>query len=103
MKEHPKIQELTDRVLAYNQMLRSLNIRDHQVEKCSWNQWELFVSWFMNIFGLVFLVLATPGLILHLPVGWFCHQYSKKKAGGITIRMIYIFVVYLKFINLFKY
>ncbi|RCI06909.1 hypothetical protein CU098_012907 [Rhizopus stolonifer] len=69
-KDDPKVIELQQRVMAYNQLLKYHGIKDHQVSKLS-NRDKGRLLWLLikRVFVLIILGLwAFPGGILNLPV-----------------------------------
>jgi hypothetical protein len=83
-KEDPKVIELQQRVMAYNQLLKYHGIKDHQVSKTNnENNGRLFFLLIKRIFVLTILALwAFPGAILNLPVVIVAKVISQKKAQG---------------------
>ncbi|OBZ91192.1 hypothetical protein A0J61_00763 [Choanephora cucurbitarum] len=69
-RDDPKVIELQQRVMAYNQLLKYHGIRDHQVSKLSnRNKGRLLWLLIKRIVVLIILALwAFPGSILNLPV-----------------------------------
>ncbi|CEP11763.1 hypothetical protein [Parasitella parasitica] len=81
-RDDPKVMELQQRVMAYNQLLKYHGIKDHQVSKTS-NENNGRLLWLLikRIFILVILGLwAFPGGILNLPVVIVAKVISQKKA-----------------------
>ncbi|KAL7318356.1 Glycerol-3-phosphate/dihydroxyacetone phosphate acyltransferase [Mucor circinelloides] len=81
-REDPKVIELQQRVMAYNQLLKYHGIKDHQVSKTS-NENNGRLLWLLikRIFILTILGLwAFPGGILNLPVVIVAKVISQKKA-----------------------
>ncbi|KAI8375139.1 hypothetical protein BD560DRAFT_349893 [Blakeslea trispora] len=81
-KDDPKVIELQQRVMAYNQLLKYHGIRDHQVSKLSnRNKGRLLGLLIKRIVVLIILALwAFPGSILNLPVIILAKVISQKKA-----------------------
>lgn len=78
-KNEPLVKSLAEKVLNYNNQLRSFGIRDHQVMEAKLD--DSFGHFFHRIFILVFsLVFAIPGVLLHLPIALLASYISKKKA-----------------------
>lgn len=83
-RDDPKVMELQQRVMAYNQLLKYHGIKDHQVSKTS-NENNGRLLWLLikRIFILTILGLwAFPGGILNLPVVIVAKVISQKKAQG---------------------
>lgn len=83
-RDDPKVVELQQRVMAYNQLLKYHGIKDHQVSKTS-NENNGRLLWLLikRIFILTILGLwAFPGGILNLPVVIVAKVISQKKAQG---------------------
>lgn len=82
-KDDPKVIDLKQRVMAYNQLLKYHGIRDHQVSKTSNDNVRLLWLLVKRIFILTILTLwAFPGGILNLPVVIVAKIISQKKAKG---------------------
>ncbi|KAI8641010.1 hypothetical protein BD408DRAFT_418933 [Parasitella parasitica] len=81
-RDDPKVMELQQRVMAYNQLLKYHGIKDHQVSKTN-NENNGRLLWLLikRIFILIILGLwAFPGGILNLPVVIVAKVISQKKA-----------------------
>ncbi|CAO3634555.1 unnamed protein product [Mucor hiemalis] len=81
-KDDPKVIELQQRVMAYNQLLKYHGIKDHQVSKTNNNN-STRMLWLLikRIFILTILGLwAFPGAILNLPVVIVAKVISQRKA-----------------------
>jgi glycerol-3-phosphate O-acyltransferase/dihydroxyacetone phosphate acyltransferase len=81
-KEDPKVIDLQQRVMAYNQLLKYHGIKDHQVSKTNNND-DARILWLLikRISLLIILALwAFPGGILNLPVIIVAKVISQKKA-----------------------
>lgn len=85
-KDDPKVIELQQKVLAYNQLLKYHGIKDHQVLKTQSNYGlRMFYLLIKRVFILTLLaLLAFPGGILNLPVVIVATIISEKKANGKT-------------------
>jgi glycerol-3-phosphate O-acyltransferase/dihydroxyacetone phosphate acyltransferase len=82
-KDDPKVIELQQKVLAYNQLLKYHGIKDHQVLKTRNNGARMLWLLVKRIFVLAILsLLAFPGGILNLPVVIVAKVISEKKADG---------------------
>ncbi|KAL1935303.1 hypothetical protein VTP01DRAFT_4443 [Rhizomucor pusillus] len=80
-KDDPKVIDLQQRVLAYNQMLKYHGIKDHQVSKTDIGGRRSLALLLKRIFLLTILTLwAFPGGILNLPVVIVAKIISAKKA-----------------------
>ncbi|KAG1144350.1 hypothetical protein G6F37_006327 [Rhizopus arrhizus] len=82
-KDDPKVIELQQKVLAYNQLLKYHGIKDHQVLKTQSNYGlRMFYLLIKRVFILTLLaLLAFPGGILNLPVVIVATIISEKKAN----------------------
>ncbi len=85
-KDDPKVIELQQKVLAYNQLLKYHGIKDHQVLKTQSNYGlRMLYLLIKRVFILTLLaLLAFPGGILNLPVVIVATIISEKKANGKT-------------------
>ncbi|CAO3610115.1 unnamed protein product [Cunninghamella echinulata] len=82
-KHEPAVQELQQRVLAYNQLLKYHGIRDHQVSKTNLGGKHTLFLLLKRIAMLVLLTLSSfPGAILNLPVIIVAKVISEKKANA---------------------
>lgn len=82
-KDDPKVIELQQKVLAYNQLLKYHGIKDHQVLKTETNGPRMLWLLIKRIIILAVLtLLAFPGGILNLPVAIIAKVISQKKADG---------------------
>lgn len=80
-KEDPKVIELQQRVMAYNQVLKYHGIKDHQVSKTNNDGARILWLLIKRIFVLTILALwAFPGGILNLPVVIVAKVISQNKA-----------------------
>ncbi|ORY99926.1 hypothetical protein BCR43DRAFT_434269 [Syncephalastrum racemosum] len=80
-KNEPKVIDLQQRVLAYNQLLKYHGIRDHQVAKTDLGgKHTLQLLWRRLCLIVVLSLLAFPGAILNLPVIIVAKVISQKKA-----------------------
>lgn len=82
-KNVPKVQELKDKVMAYNEFLKTLHLPDHHVESCNdkTHKIALIPSFFIRLFEVICLfILALPGAILFSPVFISSKMISRKKA-----------------------
>ncbi|KAI8337445.1 hypothetical protein BC941DRAFT_425280 [Chlamydoabsidia padenii] len=82
-KHEPRVEEIHQRVLAYNQLLKYHGIRDHQVCKTDLGGKYTFVLLMKRCLILVLLTLCGfPGAILNLPVIVVAKVISQKKADA---------------------
>ncbi|KAI9270869.1 hypothetical protein BY458DRAFT_456174 [Sporodiniella umbellata] len=82
-KDDPKVIELQQKVLAYNQLLKYHGIKDHQVLKTRKNDSRMLWLLIKRIFILTFMALLSfPGGILNLPVVVVAKVISEKKADA---------------------
>ncbi|KAI8987852.1 hypothetical protein BDF20DRAFT_904750 [Mycotypha africana] len=81
-KDDPKVNDLEQKVMAYNQLLKYYGIKDHQVNKTTTeNNGRLLYLLMKRISILIFLGLwSFPGAILNLPVVIVAKLISEKKA-----------------------
>ncbi|KAG2231461.1 hypothetical protein BDF21DRAFT_418831 [Thamnidium elegans] len=80
-KEDPKVIDLQQRVMAYNQVLKYHGIKDHQVSKTNNDGARILWLLIKRIFVLTILALwAFPGAILNLPVVIVAKVISQNKA-----------------------
>ncbi|EGW31316.1 uncharacterized protein SPAPADRAFT_61887 [Spathaspora passalidarum NRRL Y-27907] len=81
-KNEPKVQQLKEKVLAYNDMLKSFQLPDHHVEKLEdSNKLHLIPILITRVIKLLILfVLALPGATLFSPVFLSTKIISKRKA-----------------------
>ncbi|KAI9497823.1 hypothetical protein BDB00DRAFT_867952 [Zychaea mexicana] len=80
-KDDPKVIDLQQRVLAYNQMIKYHGIKDHQVSKTDLGGRRTVALLMKRICILTLLTLwAFPGAILNLPVVIVAKVISQKKA-----------------------
>lgn len=82
-KDDPKVIELQQRVLAYNQMIKYHGLRDHQVCRVDLSGRRTLMLLLKRVFVLCILTLwAFPGGILNLPVVIVAKIISAKKASA---------------------
>lgn len=81
-KDDPKVQELKEKILKYNAMLKQLYLPDHHVEDCDEShKLRLLPVLLFRIAKLFFLlVLSLPGATLFSPVFLSAKLFSNKKA-----------------------
>jgi len=80
-KDHPKVVEVTKKVVHYNTQLRNYGLTDRQVKRSNINVCGAIFLFFARLFRLIFLMLfALPGLILNLPAGIIINRKSRQKA-----------------------
>lgn len=81
LKDEPKIQDLRNKVLKYNRLLRDLGLRDHQVPRATKAGWKIFGLLLYRAFLLaIWSALALPGVILNGPIFILASIISRKKA-----------------------
>lgn len=81
-KDDPRILQLKSDILKYNDLLRSYNIPDHQVETATINFTKnVTLLLFRSMRLLVSLILALPGIIMFSPVFILAKRISKQKAA----------------------
>ncbi|KAJ3413695.1 hypothetical protein HDV05_007683 [Chytridiales sp. JEL 0842] len=88
----PRVQDLIVRVKAYNKLLKSFRIKDHQVVKTNIGGIQAIVRLVARVIeALGLLALATPGIILHWPILYLSRVISKQKAAealaGSTVKL----------------
>ncbi|KAI8063930.1 hypothetical protein BC940DRAFT_327244 [Gongronella butleri] len=80
-KDDPKVIELQQKVVAYNQLLKYHGLKDHQVPEINLREWRTF---FLLLYRILILVvwglLAFPGAILNLPIAIVAKVISTRKA-----------------------
>lgn len=91
--EHPKIQSIKNKVMKYNEMLRSMNIPDHLVSN-SQEKSKLACLFELAIKGFevtLLTLLALPGVVLFAPVFVATKKISEKKRiealAGSTVKI----------------
>ncbi|EJT98296.1 hypothetical protein DACRYDRAFT_118608 [Dacryopinax primogenitus] len=80
-QDEPRIQALKQRVIAYNEQLHALGLRDHQVEgatRAAWKSFTLLV--YRTGLVLTWTIFALPGVILNGPIFIVAAYMSEKKA-----------------------
>ncbi|KAF7294956.1 Glycerol-3-phosphate o-acyltransferase [Mycena indigotica] len=80
-KDDPQVQQVRDRVLKYNRLVRDLGLRDHQVPRATKASWKT-LSLLAYRVGLlaVWTIFALPGTILNSPVFILASLISRRKA-----------------------
>lgn len=80
-KDEPKVKELEQKVLAYNQLLKYHGLKDHQVDRTRVGGLWTFGLFCYRVSLLFFWGgLALPGFLLNLPVVIIARLISAKKA-----------------------
>ncbi|KAI0741849.1 hypothetical protein C8Q80DRAFT_1274206 [Daedaleopsis nitida] len=80
-KDEPKVQKLRNDVLQYNQLLRYLGLRDHQVPKARKEGWKtLGLLMYRLALLAIWAVLALPGVVLNSPIFITASIISHRKA-----------------------
>ncbi|KAF7322955.1 Glycerol-3-phosphate o-acyltransferase [Mycena chlorophos] len=80
-KDDPQVQQVRERVLQYNRLVRDLGLRDHQVPRATKASWKT-LSLLTYRIGLliVWTTFALPGTLLNAPVFTLASLISRKKA-----------------------
>ncbi|KAK3955621.1 hypothetical protein QBC32DRAFT_29012 [Pseudoneurospora amorphoporcata] len=91
-KDDPRIVELQKSVTEYNNQLRYLNIRDHQVQYATLSWPKVVVTFLYRVAKLLVLSAGVlPGLILFAPVfiatKRISHQKAKEALAGSTVKI----------------
>ncbi|KAL0074196.1 hypothetical protein J3Q64DRAFT_1881293 [Phycomyces blakesleeanus] len=82
-KDDPKVIDLQQRVLAYNQLLKYHGIQDHQVSKTDLGGRHTLAMLIERLFFLSLLGLwGFPGAVLNLPIMVVAKVISEKKASA---------------------
>ncbi|KAI9472339.1 MAG: hypothetical protein EXX96DRAFT_583706 [Benjaminiella poitrasii] len=80
-KDDPRVVDLQQKVLAYNQLLKYHGLRDHQVPEINLRGWRTFcLLWYRIGVLIVWALLSFPGSILNLPIVITAKALSAKKA-----------------------
>ena len=80
-KDDPRIVRLRKSIAAYNERLRLLGIRDHQVDYAKFSIFQVVATLIYRLVKLVLLTLGTlPGLLLFMPVFIATKSISVKKS-----------------------
>lgn len=80
-KDDPRVIDLQQKVLAYNQLLKYHGLRDHQVPEINLRGWRTFCLLCYRVgILLVWGLLSFPGSILNLPIVITAKALSAKKA-----------------------
>ncbi|KAI8349694.1 hypothetical protein BD560DRAFT_410197 [Blakeslea trispora] len=80
-KDDPRVIDLQQKVLAYNQLLKYHGLRDHQVPVINLRGWRtFFLLCYRFSILLIWGLLAFPGAILNLPIAITAKALSAKKA-----------------------
>ncbi|KAI8991181.1 hypothetical protein BDF20DRAFT_843170 [Mycotypha africana] len=80
-KDDPRVVDLQQKVLAYNQLLKYHGLRDHQVPEINLRGMRTFcLLWYRIGLLLVWGLLAFPGAILNLPIVITAKVISTRKA-----------------------
>ncbi|KAI9293959.1 hypothetical protein K502DRAFT_317659 [Neoconidiobolus thromboides FSU 785] len=79
-KDEPRIQDLKQEIMEYNELLKTFGIRDHQVKSTQMNRFRATLRFFRRVIVLSFFsFVALPGAILNAPIFITAHYVSKKK------------------------
>lgn len=80
-KNSEEVQNLTKRVIEYNEKLQYYGLKDHQVHTTSLGRYDAFILLVIRfMYFLVMALFTCPGFILNLPIMLVTSIYSKKKA-----------------------
>lgn len=80
-KDDPRIVDLRKSIAAYNERLRLLGVRDHQVEYAKFSIIQVVATLIYRLIKLALLTLGTlPGLLLFTPVFIATKSISYKKS-----------------------
>mmetsp|Transcript_10772 Transcript_10772/g.34266 ORF Transcript_10772/g.34266 Transcript_10772/m.34266 type:complete len:656 (-) Transcript_10772:91-2058(-) len=81
LKDDPRLQQLREKVLNYNSMLKANGLKDHQVHRTTLNTWRALTIGSLRVLRMLFFGLcALPGLLLNLPVILIARTVSRRKA-----------------------
>ncbi|KAI9144878.1 hypothetical protein BKA69DRAFT_1025347 [Paraphysoderma sedebokerense] len=80
-RDDPRIKDLEQKVLNYNQMLKYHGLQDHQVEKTAIGGFRAMQLLIERLSLLVLVgIIALPGAILNAPIAIMASKVSKRKA-----------------------
>ncbi|PHZ13219.1 glycerol-3-phosphate/dihydroxyacetone phosphate dual substrate-specific sn-1 acyltransferase [Rhizopus microsporus ATCC 52813] len=80
-KDDPRVIDLQQKVLAYNQLLKYNGLKDHQVPEITIRRWRtFFLLCYRIMIFTVWGLLSFPGSILNLPIVTTAKLISMKKA-----------------------
>ncbi|KAI8974984.1 hypothetical protein BDB01DRAFT_805608 [Pilobolus umbonatus] len=81
VKDEPKVKDVEQRVLAYNQLLKYHGLKDHQVSKTELGGFRTLFLLIKRVILLAILLLWDfPGAILNMPIVVVAQYISAKKA-----------------------
>lgn len=79
--QDPRFSVMKEKVMAYNNLLSSYGLRDHQVERASLGRFEALRALTKGLTWLLLMSIpALPGAILHAPLLVTAKVFSRKKA-----------------------
>lgn len=82
-KDDPEIIALRKEILSYNQELRLMGIRDHQLKHANLSFGKVIALLIWRVLNLlVMAIFALPGSILFAPVFIATKRISRRKAKG---------------------
>ncbi|KAJ1538677.1 hypothetical protein HK405_013566, partial [Cladochytrium tenue] len=80
-KTEPTVKDLIVRVKAYNKLLASYGIADHQVKDTTYGGFFAFQKLLLRLAqAVVMFTLSAPGAILHTPIVIICSYVGRVKA-----------------------
>ncbi|CAI2176573.1 19597_t:CDS:2 [Funneliformis geosporum] len=80
-KDDPRVQEMNEKVMAYNQLLKYHGLKDHQVHRTGLGGIRAFILLIYRLFVLIiWAIIGFPGFILNIPLITITRVISAKKA-----------------------
>ncbi|KAI9346532.1 hypothetical protein BDR26DRAFT_855714 [Obelidium mucronatum] len=80
--DDPQVKATIEHVAAYNRLLKSYGIQDHQVMRTSFGKREAVGKFILRLCEAFFLfAFAAPGALLHAPIALLAKKISEKKAA----------------------
>ncbi|KAJ3031317.1 UNVERIFIED_CONTAM: hypothetical protein HDU68_005059 [Siphonaria sp. JEL0065] len=80
--DDPQVKTTIENVAAYNRLLKSYGIQDHQVMRTSFGKREAVGKFVLRLCEAFFLLaFAAPGALLHAPIALLAKKISEKKAA----------------------
>ncbi|KAJ3083857.1 hypothetical protein BCR33DRAFT_758785 [Rhizoclosmatium globosum] len=80
--DDPQVKATIEHVAAYNRLLKSYGIQDHQVMRTSFGKREAIGKFALRVAEAFFLfAFAAPGALLHAPIALLAKKISEKKAA----------------------
>ncbi|KAG5458038.1 MAG: hypothetical protein BJ554DRAFT_1819 [Olpidium bornovanus] len=81
LKDKPEVQEIKEKVMAYNKMLKYYGLRDHQVKKTQIGGTRALALLVYRTISLTIMgMFALPGAILNAPIAVIAKIISHRKA-----------------------